>query len=44
LEEPRSEKTLLLQELNCDDAAIPGVKKDVVTLENDLKKLKQQEQ
>jgi chromosome segregation ATPase len=43
LEELRSEKTLLLQELNCDDAGIPGVKKDITTLENDLKKLEQQE-
>jgi hypothetical protein len=43
LEEPRSEKTLLLQELNCDGAAVPGVRKDVATLENNPKKLKQQE-
>jgi hypothetical protein len=43
LEELRSEKTLLLQELNCDDTGISGVKKDITTLENDLKKLEQQE-
>jgi DNA repair exonuclease SbcCD ATPase subunit len=43
LEEMRSEKTLLLQRLDDDDTDISGVKKDITTLENDLKKLEQQE-
>jgi predicted nuclease with TOPRIM domain len=43
LEELRSEKVLLLQELNCDDAEIPGVKRDIAALESELKKLEQQE-
>jgi hypothetical protein len=38
-----SEKALLLQRLDDDDTDISGVKKDITTLENDLKKLEQQE-
>jgi hypothetical protein len=43
LEELHSEKALLLQRLDDDDTDISGVKKDITTLENDLKKLDQQE-
>jgi ATP-dependent exoDNAse (exonuclease V) alpha subunit len=44
LEELRSEKAVLLQELQCaDEAEISDIKKDIVTLENDLKKLEQME-
>jgi hypothetical protein len=43
LEELHSEKALLLQRLDDDDTDISGVKKDITTLENDLKKLEQQE-
>jgi hypothetical protein len=44
LEELRSEKAVLLQELQCaDEAEISDIKKDIATLENDLKKLEQME-
>jgi hypothetical protein len=43
LEELHSEKALLLQRLDDDDTDISGVRKDITTLENDLKKLEQQE-
>jgi hypothetical protein len=44
LEELRWEKAVLLQELQCaDEAEISDIKKDIATLENDLKKLEQME-
>jgi ATP-dependent exoDNAse (exonuclease V) alpha subunit len=44
LEELRSEKAVLLQEFHCaDEAEISDIKKDITTLENDLKKLEQME-
>jgi hypothetical protein len=43
LEELHSEKALLLQRLDDDNADISSVKKDITALESDLKKLEQQE-
>ena len=45
LEEPKSEKDMLLHSLECaDDTGISAVKKDVSTIEAALKKLSQQEE